>query len=63
MKKYVDAEIAWRFLRLVWIKKGAKHIYKPRKILPQREVETQLKNIGYDYDELKKIAHICFFKF
>ena len=58
MKEYVDTEIAWRILRLVWIKKGAKYIYKPRKILSQREVQAQLKNIGYDYEELKKLSRL-----
>ena len=45
-------------MRLVWIKKGAKYIYKPRKILSQREVQAQLKNIGYDYEELKKLSRL-----
>lgn len=45
-------------MRLVWIKKGAKYIYKPRKILSQREVQAQLKNIGYDYEKLKKLSRL-----
>lgn len=57
MKEYVDTEIAWRFLRLVW-KKKVLNIYKPRKTLSQREVQEQLKNIGYDYEELKKLSQL-----
>lgn len=35
-----------------------KYIYKPRKTLSKREVQEQLKNIGYDYDELKKSSQL-----
>lgn len=55
---YVADEIAWRFLRLVWVKDGCSFKWKEEK--PKSwtisDAKKQLEKIGYYYDALLALA-------
>lgn len=58
-EKYVACDIAWRFLRLDWIKKGCPFRFNEEGIenWTIEDAKKQLKLISYDYDTFLPLAN------